>query len=58
MCSGRVFDLPMEQLKFVVAKGRQKVEDCRNFSVDEVRQGLSIFRSWALPLPFLVCSYV
>ena len=64
-CGGRsqcvlveYFDLPVELYEFVVAEGRQKVEDCRKFSADEVQQGLSIFRSWALSLPFLVCSHV
>jgi hypothetical protein len=40
MCSGEVYYLSVEQLKCVVAEGRQEVEDCRNIFVDKVRKAL------------------
>jgi len=59
-CGGRrrcvlveYFDLLVELYEFVVAEGRQNVEDCRKFSADEVRRtlvfsglGLFLCRFW------------
>ena len=58
MCSGEVYYLSVEQLKCVVAEGRQEVEDCRNIFVDKVRKALVFLGPEPSLCRFWWCSHV
>jgi hypothetical protein len=58
MCSGEVYYLSVEQLKCVVAEGRQEVEDCRNIFVDKVHKALVFLGPGPFLCHFWWCSHV
>ena len=58
ICSGKVYHLLVEQLKCVVAEGRQEVEDYRNIFVDKVRKALVFLGPGPSLCHFWWCSCV